>query len=530
MRLSLRSKLHIVFALLTTLVIITAAAISPLSGTIHRTYAQGTVTISEFPIPGGGNPIDITTGPDGNLWFTDGNDKIGRITPGGTITEYPLPVGGIEPLDITTGPDGNLWFTDQAGNQIGKITPSGTITEYPIPTASSQPWGITAGPDGNLWFTESGNVSKIGKITTSGVITEYSLLVQDQPLGITTGPDGNLWFAGRDNIWNITPSGAFTQFPLPADCVSGTNPCNPFYITAGPDGNLWFTDFLRNQVWKITTSGSMTAYPIPTSDTEPQYITAGPDGNVWFTEQTGNQIGQITPNGTITEYLVPTSDSQPFGITSGPDGNVWFTEFNPISSKIGRVNLSSTTPTPTPTATNTPTPSPTFTPTPSTTPTPKPTTPPSPEHYPFLLHADSGALSNTTYVTVDASLSTLGPNMAQVNYVFFTAGVAGFRCSGIAQPDIKIISQGKVVWERVAPKKPPTLLFGPGFTGEEKSEYIFFYEIPPIKVALGNAQIVVGFITEYTPILSQNPDGSISLCSDQEDETGSLQLNIPKNP
>jgi streptogramin lyase len=40
--------------------------------------AAGTVT--EFPIPTRGTPFDITAGPDGNLWFTDGAGKIGRIT------------------------------------------------------------------------------------------------------------------------------------------------------------------------------------------------------------------------------------------------------------------------------------------------------------------------------------------------------------------------------------------------------------------------------------------------------------------
>jgi streptogramin lyase len=34
-------------------------------------------------------PFDVAAGPDGNLWFTEfGSDKIGRITPTGTITEF----------------------------------------------------------------------------------------------------------------------------------------------------------------------------------------------------------------------------------------------------------------------------------------------------------------------------------------------------------------------------------------------------------------------------------------------------------
>src|SRR5260370_40489576 len=48
-----------------------------------------------------------------------------------TITEYPVPSGGSSE-DITTGPDGNVWFTEIAGNKIGKITPAGVITEFPL--------------------------------------------------------------------------------------------------------------------------------------------------------------------------------------------------------------------------------------------------------------------------------------------------------------------------------------------------------------------------------------------------------------
>src|SRR5204863_249228 len=111
-----------------------------------------------------------------------------------TLTDYPVPSGGSS-TDITTGPDGNVWFTEIAGNKIGKITPAGVITEFPIPTAASTPVGIASGPDGNLWFTEE-LANKIGRITTAGVVTEYSIPTSDgYPVGIASGPDGNLWFA-----------------------------------------------------------------------------------------------------------------------------------------------------------------------------------------------------------------------------------------------------------------------------------------------------------------------------------------------
>jgi streptogramin lyase len=66
-------------------------------------------------------------------------------------------------VSITNGPDGNVWFTEVAANRIGVITPSGTIAEYTIPTPVSGPFGITLGPDNNLWFTEF-NTGQIGKV------------------------------------------------------------------------------------------------------------------------------------------------------------------------------------------------------------------------------------------------------------------------------------------------------------------------------------------------------------------------------
>jgi virginiamycin B lyase len=94
---------------------------------------------------------------------TPHRNNIGRITPAGAITEFPVPTPGSSPQDIVSGLDGILYFTEYVGNNIGRVTASGIFTECAIPTVDSHPGGITAGPDGNIWFTEaSGN--KIGRI------------------------------------------------------------------------------------------------------------------------------------------------------------------------------------------------------------------------------------------------------------------------------------------------------------------------------------------------------------------------------
>jgi eukaryotic-like serine/threonine-protein kinase len=237
------------------------------SNKIGRISPSGTIT--EFSVPTAFSiPAGITAGPDGNLWFTEeASSKIGRISPSGTITEFSVPTAFSSPLGIAKGPDGNLWFTERVykeisnnqpneiiSSKIGRISPSGTITEFPVPTASSGPYGIAAGPDSNLWFTED-NGNQIGHITTSGTIVEFPLPTSCsssttsgcEPSGITAGPDGNLWFTERfgNQIGRITTSGTITEFPVP---LSGS----PWGITAGPDDNLWFTDGTGDNIERIT--------------------------------------------------------------------------------------------------------------------------------------------------------------------------------------------------------------------------------------------------------------------------------------
>jgi streptogramin lyase len=74
------------------------------------------------------------------------------------VTEFPLPPTRL-PWAITTEPDGALWFTETYVSKIGRITTGGAITEFPVPTLSN--YQIAAGPDGNVWITESTTAGQI---------------------------------------------------------------------------------------------------------------------------------------------------------------------------------------------------------------------------------------------------------------------------------------------------------------------------------------------------------------------------------
>ena len=281
----------------------------------------------------------ITTGPDGNLWFSEEtHNAVGRITPDAVITEFSAGFPTGSPRGIVTGPDGNLWVAMAGGDgAIAQVTKAGEVTEFPVPTPGD-PTDIAVGPDKNLWYVDSA-AHLIGRITPGGSITEFTagLSSDSEPSSITKGPDGALWFteAAAGRIGRITTTGEVTEF---SSGLSGSSA--PKDIVTGPDGNLWFTmNAGTGGIGKITPEGDVTEFTYGlTMNSEPLGITVGADGNLWFTQSAKPAIGRITTDGHITEYFNGfVSIVNPWSITAGPDGNVWFTGNNP--GLVGRITL-----------------------------------------------------------------------------------------------------------------------------------------------------------------------------------------------
>lgn len=218
-------------------------------GRIVKMSTSGSI-LGQYNVPSGRIAYDLALGPDGNVWFNEnGDQRIGKITPSGSITEYTVPSipYGSGLIGLASGSDGNMWFTmygNGTSNAVGKITTSGVSTLYSIPTYGAQPRSITAGPDGNMWFSELGN-KKVGKITTSGTITEYSTSVGTY--GIAAGPDGNLWYTGSKKIGRITPLGVVTEYSVPT-LSSG------FGIIAGPDNAVYYANGDANKIGRVVAS------------------------------------------------------------------------------------------------------------------------------------------------------------------------------------------------------------------------------------------------------------------------------------
>ncbi len=269
---------------------------------------------AELPIaPEDPSLTDLTVGPDGRVWFVAGTPWIGRLAPNGALTRLPTRIAGPrgwESADsITGGPDGNLWFT--TGWAIGRITPEGAVTPFPLRLGQTAT-DITSGPDGNLWFVLSvqgrnGWVEHLAKMTTAGAITAFAPMTPPIYVSVladlTAGPDGNVWFTRRGQIGRITPEGRVRMFSLglrSGDEVSS--------LATGQDGNLWFTTLseffdldrpANRPIGRMTPTGAVRFFR---TEVESFAITAGPDGNLWFTEPNLERIGRITPAGVVSEF------------------------------------------------------------------------------------------------------------------------------------------------------------------------------------------------------------------------------------
>ena len=332
----------------------------------------------EYP-PGPGQAMGtIATGSDGNVWYSYSN----LTSPGGglramatgsnvvlaswamPVSLFPLPYQ--DPDSLVNGPDGRLWFVQGEGPSgppiLGAITTGGTYSAYPLPAGSTS-GGVTPGANNDLWVTAG---SAIIRSTTGGAFTSYPL-----PSGATTtigaapvvGPDGAIWFAatqgGTGAVGRMTTSGAmqFFPLPLPAGAQAGWG-VGATAFTTGPTGVLWATVQSQSPagpgnagaVMAIQSTGAMTTVASLPGDpcVLDCTIISAQDGNAWTT---GNgAIMRISPAGAVTSYTVVTKpgNAAPSSLAIGPDKNLWFTDG--VNGNVGELAMFGGAPIPAPTA------------------------------------------------------------------------------------------------------------------------------------------------------------------------------------
>ena len=170
---------------------------------------------------------------------------IGRITPDGVVTEFPLPIpADAFPTGLTHGPGKSLLV--YVNDEILRVSMTGAATRVPLPASYDLPIGsVRTAPDGAIWFTVPSNLTTpatstrdpmIGRISPQGILTTYdtsrSLVGNDIEI-IATLPDGSLWISTELALGRMDRDGKITQYDT---SVLGR------LVTSGSvdsDGNLW---------------------------------------------------------------------------------------------------------------------------------------------------------------------------------------------------------------------------------------------------------------------------------------------------
>jgi streptogramin lyase len=300
----------------------------------------------------------LAAGPEGEMWAT-ADEAAARITTGEPPLLTLLSAPDTWLGRIVAGSDGNMWFARNGLDvtEIGRITPGGEITEFNSGAAHRPRW-MTLGPEGDVWYTagipgakhvgEKYESSAIGRITPSGQVSEFTAGLTPQPHleQITTGPDGDLWFVNDGSpytIGRITPAGEIKEFT-----ISENPELRPSGITAGANGNVYFGASgennkaeLEDLIMEITPAGEVTV-ATRLNYSEAIELATGPEGAIWFTGKSTepvnhpNVIGRLTPQGHLEEKLTNLgTETEARLITPGPDGNMWFIAVGEGSRQIG---------------------------------------------------------------------------------------------------------------------------------------------------------------------------------------------------
>ena len=247
---------------------------------ITRTLPGGSTKVSLPALASGQIPSHWARGSNGRLWFTEGGlpiasgplttpalDRIGRLD---TVTHAVVEFGGLstgaDAQAITAGPDGNIWFLEFGTNSVGRITPSGAVTEFPLPPGlqltQRQGEELTAGPGGDLYFlTNSG----IARMTTAGTFAGF--LGNGGPAfttdAIAYGRDGNLWATQCDPeaIVRITPADHVT---ISSDGTFPKDAC-PRGMAAGPDGTVWLYEWNAGRLGRVVFQTPLATTDDPTA-------------------------------------------------------------------------------------------------------------------------------------------------------------------------------------------------------------------------------------------------------------------------
>ncbi len=306
-------------------------------------------------------PTGAAIAADGSLYVADtGNQRIRRVAPDGTIATI---AGGrvgssgdggpaalallSDPDDLGIALDGSVYVSDQGNDRVRRIAPDGTITTiagtgepgfsgdggHATRARLSGTTAVVCESDGTWYLCEHRNM-RIRKVTPDGIITTVAGNGEaadagdggpalrasfDEPVDVALLPDGSFLVADHNNhrIRRVAPDGTITT-------VAGTGrrgydgdggPAaearlrNPTDVVAAPDGTWYIADGNNHAIRRVAPDGTITTVagtgrrgysgdggPATAAELSyPSEIVVAPDGCLYVADADNHAIRRIAP-------------------------------------------------------------------------------------------------------------------------------------------------------------------------------------------------------------------------------------------
>lgn len=246
------------------------------------------------------DPTQPVAAPDGDVWFAeDGAGRLARVTPAGTLTEFPvLQTGGDDLRAEAVGVDGRVWFERRGAPRAGVLDPATGASDIVDPGVEST-GALTTTADGATWFAGAGSagaaVVRLARDGTRLAVPAGEVAVT-YALGPAATPGAVVLLA--DSLTSvraseIAASGAVTPITLPKDADLGPHAT----VVTGPAGTFIAAngELLRVDADHVARKVSGRAVA-----DAPHPLAAGADGSLWLGADPSRATLRIGPDAKLT--------------------------------------------------------------------------------------------------------------------------------------------------------------------------------------------------------------------------------------
>ncbi len=339
--------------------------ISTFAGTGRTGIGQNGIPATESDIY---KPEGVAVDAAGNVYFTNGRNRVRKVTLDGTVSTYAgsgsygytgdggpaVDASFRAPKGLAVDSNGNVYVADYSNHCIRRIGVDGTVTtvagtgeqgfsgdgDQATAAQLKYPEDVAVDGAGNVYIADTSN-SRIRKIAPDGVITTVAGngssgiptagTATDTSLGfpysVAAMADGTLYVGGSAYVVRIDTNGMLTPVVLGSGFVGDGGPASDagvdiiYGIAVAADGTVYLADSGHNRVRAISPGGTIdtvagTSHLIGNSGPADQavlFAPAGADidaaGNLYVAESENRVVRKIDANGIVSTFAGTGVDS-----------------------------------------------------------------------------------------------------------------------------------------------------------------------------------------------------------------------------